>query len=172
MKYFIKCDDKNEKVLALTLSKKLKNVLIINERVILDQLSNYIQQLTYVFVCICCISIFSALCLIGNILMIINYERLKEFLVLNVLGAKNRQIAKITMIEGVIIGSISGVLGSLICEMVSYLIITNIFDSKYSVNFKLDIIMILGALVLTINSSLIVIKNLHVQKYTVLLRTD
>ena len=96
----------------------------------------YIQQLTYVFVCICCISIFSALCLIGNILIIINYERLKEFLVLNVLGAKNRQIAKITMIEGVIIGSISGVLGSLICEMVSYLIITNIFDSKYSVNFK------------------------------------
>jgi len=76
------------------------------------------------------------------------------------------------MIEGVIIGSISGVLGSLICEMVSYLIITNIFDSKYSVNFKLDIIMILGALVLTIGSSLIVIKNLHVQKYTVLLRTD
>jgi len=172
LKYFIKCDDKNEKVLALNLSKKLKNVLIINERVILDQLSNYIQQLTYVFVCICCISIFSALCLIGNILMIINYERLKEFLVLNVLGAKNRQIAKITMIEGVIIGSISGVLGSLICEMVSYLIITNIFDSKYSVNFKLDFIMILGALMLTIASSLIVIKNLHVQKYTVLLRTD
>lgn len=104
--------------------------------------------------------------------MIINYERLKEFLVLRVLGAKNKQIRRITIIEGFIIGGISGILGGLTCEYVSHLFITSIFDLKYSPNLKLDFIMLLAALILTISSSLIVVNNMQNQKYIELLREE
>jgi len=170
--YLIKCDTKNEKALTISLTKKLKGSLIINVRKRFSQLTQYIQQLTYGFIYICCISVFSAVCLIGNILMIINFERLKEFLVLNVLGAKNSDIRKITIIEGLIIGGVSGIIGGLISEFISYIIITQIFEAKYAPNYKLDLIMITAAIILTISSSILVINNMKIQKYNELLRED
>lgn len=172
IKYLIQNDVRNQKELYLSLNKKLKNSLVLDESNMFSEVNRYIQQLTYVFIYICCISVFSALCLIGNILMIINFERLSEFLILNVVGAKNRDIRKITIIEGFIVGGVSGIVGSLICELLSYLVVTGGFSYKYTANLKIDLIMIIAAIILTITASLIVINNLKVEKYTGLLRAD
>jgi len=177
IEYLIKCDIEKEKVLSLNLTKKLKNSLVINQRALFNELGKYISHFAYVFVNICCISVFSALCLIGNILMIINFERLMEFLVLNVVGAKNRHIRIITTIEGLIIGGISGILGCLICEFLSNSIVNSLFASQafkfqYSFNTKIDLIMTFSAIFFTITCSLLVINNMKIEKYSELLRAD
>jgi|GEM_PF-2181013 putative ABC transport system permease protein len=172
VKYLIQNSSGNEKDLYLSLTKNLNNSLVMDERDVFNEVNNYINHLTYVFIYICFISIFSALCLVGNILMIINFERLKEFLILNVVGAKNRDIRIITIIEGIIVGGISGIAGSLICELLGYLVVTGEFSGKYKINLKVDFIMTIAAIILTITTSLLVINNLKVEKYTKLLRAD
>lgn len=104
--------------------------------------------------------------------MIINYERLNEFVILSVVGAKNRDIRRITIIEGIIIGGISGIAGSLICELLGYIVVTGEFSGKYTVNLKIDAIMTVVAVMLTIITSIIVINNLKIEKYTEILRND
>ncbi|WP_026881120.1 FtsX-like permease family protein [Clostridium akagii] len=170
--YLIENGSGNEKQLYLGLTKELKNSLVTDEREVFNELNKYLDQLTYVFIYIGFISIFSALCLVGNVLMIINYERLNEFVILSVVGAKNRDIRRISIIEGIIIGGISGIAGSLICELLGYIVVTGEFSGKYTVNLKIDAIMTVVAVMLTIITSLIVINNLKIEKYTELLRND
>ncbi len=172
LKYLIKCSRKNEDKLTLNLGKELKQSQVLNIRKIFASLNGYIQKLTYAFICICLISILSSACLVGNILIIINFERLKEFLVLKVLGAKNRNIRRITTIEGVLIGGISGVLAVIICEILSLLIMKVIFSTKYLPNFILSGSMILISLLISTISTFIVINNMKIDKYSELLREE
>ncbi|MDP4145526.1 MAG: FtsX-like permease family protein [Bacillota bacterium] len=172
IEYLINCDVKEKANLISSLNGKLPNSLIIDESVLYNELSKYILQLTNVFIYVCCVSIFSSVCLVGNILMIINFDRLKEFLMLNVVGAKNRDIRKITIIEGFIVGGVSGIVGVLISEFLSLKIITGMFESRYHPNAIIDAIMILSAIIVTIASSIIVINNMKTEKYSELLRTD
>lgn len=172
IKYLIQNDEKYQKELYLNLTKKLKNSLVLDERDRFKQVNKYIQKLTYVFIYICFISILSALCLIGNILTLINFERLREFLILNVVGAKNKDIRKITIIEGIIVGGISGIVGSLISEFLSYIVVSVGFSCKYIANLKVDLIMIAVSVILTIAASLITINTIKVDKHIGLLRAD
>jgi len=54
--------------------------------------------------------------------------------ILKVVGAKNRYIRRITIIEGIIIGGVAGVTGCLISEFLSYLLVAESFSSEYSCN--------------------------------------
>lgn len=172
LQYLIKCDMEKEKELSLSLAKKLKNSLIINERVFFVEVGKFMAQLTYVFIYICFISVFSALCLIGNILMIVNFERLMEFLILNVVGAKNRDIRKITILEGSIIGGVAGIVGCAICEAISCYILKELVQCEYSPSPVVDLIMIFVSMLLTSAASVMVINNMKLDRCSGLLRAD
>lgn len=172
VKYLIKNDAVNEKKLYLNLTKSLNNSLVIDEKDKYNQVNKYIQKITYAFIYICIISIFSAVCLIGNVLMIINFDRLNEFIMFNILGAKSRDIRKITISEGIIIGLLSGILSSLICEVLSYNVLVGSFSVKYTANLEVDAIIIIAAVFLNILVSITVINSLKLEKYTEFLRAD
>ncbi len=172
LQYFIKCDSNDEKQMIYNLSKRLKQAQVFNLTDALNELSGYIQNLAFVFILICCISIFAAVCLMGNIFMIINYERIKEFLVLKVVGAKNKDIREITIIEGIIIGGLSGVLGTLISEILGCIIMNSMFYSKYYPNIFIICGMIFIALIIAIISSLVVIANMKIENYSDMFRME
>lgn len=92
--------------------------------------------------------------------------------ILNVVGAKNRDIRRITIIEGIIIGGVAGITGCLISEFLSYLLVTGSFSCNYSFNYRVDLIMFFSAIALTTAASLLVINNMKLEKYTELLRAD
>lgn len=104
--------------------------------------------------------------------MIINFDRLNEFIMFNILGAKNRDIRKIAISEGIIIGLLSGILSSLICEVLSYNVLVGSFSVKYTANLEVDAIIIIAAVFLNILVSITVINSLKLEKYTEFLRAD
>jgi predicted lysophospholipase L1 biosynthesis ABC-type transport system permease subunit len=172
LNYLIKCNSKDEKNLNYSLSKKLKGAVIISEKDKYNSLTALLQQMTYAFICISCISIFSSFCLVANILIMVNFDRIKEFLVLNILGAKIRDIKKISIIEGLITGGLAGVIGILSAEALNFIITTYGFDSRYSPSYKMDLAMFAVAILVVVVSSLSVISSMELEKHSSLLRVD
>ncbi|WP_234124701.1 FtsX-like permease family protein [Clostridium hydrogenum] len=172
LQYLVKSSSKNEKNLIFYLSKELKHAQVFSITEELDQLKEYLQKLVLTVVVICFISIFSAICLMSNILIVINYERIKEFLVLKVVGAKNRDIRKIVIIEGFVVGIISGILAELMEEIVSYFLMSNVLYSQYKCNINIIFSMICMALIMAISSALFVIANMKIENHSDMFRID
>ncbi|QAA35108.1 FtsX-like permease family protein [Clostridium manihotivorum] len=172
LNYLIKCNSNDEKNLNYSLSKKLKGVVIISEKDKYNSLTALLKQMTYAFICISCISIFSAFCLVANILIMVNFDRIKEFLMLNILGAKIRDIKKISIIESLITGGLAGVIGILSAEALNFIITRYVFDSRYSPSYKIDLAMFGVAILVVLASSLSVISSMELEKHSSLLRVD
>ncbi|URZ09749.1 ABC transporter permease [Clostridium felsineum] len=172
LEYLVKEPLKDKKNFIFYLSKQLKHAEVFSISEELNQLKDYLQKLVFAVVVICFVSIFAAMCLISNILIVINYERIKEFLILKVVGAKNRDIRKIVILEGIIVGFISGVLAELMEEVISSFIMSKVLYFNYKPNIIIIFSMILITLIISISSALFVTQNMKIEEHSDVFRIE
>lgn len=125
-----------------------------------DTTKELINILTIILILFSCISLIVSILMISIVIYISVLERTKEIGILRSLGARSKDIRKIFMAEGFLIGIASGI----IAIVISYLLIDYINKLLYQyleisniaqINFNICVLVLVTSITLTLISSLI-----------------
>lgn len=170
--YYTNVQDENLEENIKIFNKNLDRAFILNINDLLPELNKTINNQAKLFSFISIFCIVSSIFLIANMTLITFFDRIKEFTLIKILGAKSNVITSIIIIESVLIGCVGGLISVLINEIITY----TIFKLVLKINFVINYITIVGMIALSIIvvciSAMLVIPQVKVKQLNILLRSE
>ncbi|WP_454063543.1 ABC transporter permease [Candidatus Nitrospira salsa] len=142
----------NEIPLQQALVARLPNVTAINVGDVLDNIANLLQQLSWAIQGMAMLCIVNGTIVMTAVLATTRYRRLYEAAILKALGGTRQMIAQSLALEFGLLGSLAGVIGVVLANVLSWGILHFFLDLEWSV----PIIPLVMACVFTILLTLIV----------------
>lgn len=128
------------------------------------------QIMLFSFVAVFCI--LSSIFLMANMTLITFINRMKEFMLLKIMGAKNNNIMTIVILESLIVGIIGGLFSILFTEILTSAFFQLVLKMKYIMRSITIIEMIGLSVMIMCIAALLVIPQIKVKQLNLLLRSE
>jgi len=163
--YYLNTDDKKSGVVADYLNNKNDNIFVINMDDLLSSLNKMLKSQLSLFTYMSVLCLLSSIFLISNIILMSFIERIKEYMLLKVMGGNDRNIRNITLVESTIIGMVGGLFAAGLCLLLGSLLF-KMMGLTYTIQlFTLGKIVLISLIISGISAVLVVsrikVKNLH-----------
>ena len=120
-------------------------ITVINIADVLDRVQEVVDQIAIVVRFISAFAIFAGAIILASSVAGTRFRRIREVVILKTIGATRRRVAGIFLVEFLILGAVSGVMGSLLASTFSWLLLKRLLDSE----FRFDVVPNLAAVFLT-----------------------
>ncbi len=120
-------------------------VTVINIADVLDRVQEVVDQIAIVVRFISAFAIFAGAIILASSIAGTRFRRIREVVILKTIGATRRRVSSIFLVEFLILGAVSGLMGSILASLFSWLLLKRLLDSE----FRFDVIPNLAAIVLT-----------------------
>jgi putative ABC transport system permease protein len=114
---------------------KLPSVVVINGADVLDIIQGVVDQIALVVRFISAFAILAGIIILASSIASTRFRRAREVAVLKTLGARRARVARIFSVEFFILGGLAGVLGVLLANVFSGVLLIRLLDAK----FKFDL---------------------------------
>jgi putative ABC transport system permease protein len=114
---------------------RLPSVVVINGADVLEIIQGVVDQIALVVRFISAFAILAGVIILASSIASTRFRRAREVAVLKTLGARRARVARIFSVEFFILGGLAGILGVLLANGFSGILLTRLLDSK----FKFDI---------------------------------
>jgi predicted lysophospholipase L1 biosynthesis ABC-type transport system permease subunit len=171
VRYYV--DVKDGKIESFTnqLNTALDNIFVLNIEDITRSLSDTIRKSIIVFIFAAAFCILTAILLMSNMTLMTYLERIREFTLLKILGAKDRYLRGMVITESLIIGTSAGLLACLLTELASR-VLFKLMHIDYLVAGG-TIWQIMGiAIAVMISATLLIIPQIKIKQLHILLRAE
>lgn len=138
----------------VALSRSFPSATLLQVEAILEQLRAILAQVTLAVEYVLLFVLAAGLCVLFAGLQATLDERLRQGALLRALGARRELLQKARRAEFALLGAASGLLAALGCELVSYLLYTQVFDLNWAPHPWLLLLPLLGAGLIVIAGTL------------------
>ena len=120
-------------------------ITVINIADVLDRVQEVVDQIAIVVRFISAFAIFAGAIILASSVAGTRFRRIREVVILKTIGATRRRVAGIFFVEFLILGAVSGVMGSILASVFSWLLLKRLLDSE----FRFDVVPNLAAVFFT-----------------------
>ena len=110
---------------------KFPTVTVINVADILDRVQEVIDQIALVIRFISAFAIFAGAIILASSVAGTRFRRIREIVIFKTLGATRATVAKMFSLEFLVLGTVAGVMGSLLATVFSRLLLMRFFDAPF-----------------------------------------
>jgi len=125
--------------------RRFPAVTVINIADVLDRVQEVVDQIAIVVRFISAFAIFAGAIILAASVAGTRFRRIREVVILKTIGATRRRVGAIFLVEFLILGAVSGVMGSILASAFSWLLLKRLLDSE----FHFDVLPNLAAVALT-----------------------
>lgn len=170
--YYVNVNNNNLQGMVSTLNKKLDKAFVLNINDLLPALNKTVNNQIMLFSFVAVFCILSSIFLMANMTLITFIDRMKEFMLLKIMGAKNNNIMNIVILESLIVGIIGGLFSVLFTEILTSAFFQLVLKMKYIMRFITIIEMIGLSVMIMCIAALLVIPQIKVKQLNLLLRSE
>lgn len=138
----------------LALARTYPNVTLLEVEAILRQIRTIMVQVTLAIEYVLLFVLAAGLCVLLAGLQATLDERLRQGALLRALGAQRKLLRQARRNEFALLGATSGLLAAIGCELISYLLYSNLFNMAWSPHPWLLLLPVVGALLISLVGSL------------------
>jgi putative ABC transport system permease protein len=120
-------------------------ITVINIADVLDRVQEVVDQIAIVVRFISAFAIFAGAIILASSVAGTRFRRVREVVILKTIGATRRRVSGIFLVEFLLLGAVSGVMGSMLASGFSWLLLKRLLDSE----FRFDIVPNVVAVLLT-----------------------
>ncbi len=120
-------------------------ITVINIADVLDRVQEVVDQIAIVVRFISAFAIFAGAIILASSVAGTRFRRIREVVILKTIGATRRRVSGIFLVEFLILGAVSGVMGSMLASAFSWLLLKRLLDSE----FRFDVVPNLAAVFFT-----------------------
>jgi putative ABC transport system permease protein len=114
--------------------QRFPTVTVVNVADILDRVQEIIDQISMVIRFISAFAIFAGAIILASSIAGTKYRRIREVVIFKTLGATRRRIAQMFSAEFLILGTVAGVMGSVLATLFSSLMLSRFFEAELRVD--------------------------------------
>jgi putative ABC transport system permease protein len=126
--------------------QRFPTITVINVADILDRIQEVVDQISVVIRFISAFAIFAGAVILSSSVAGTRFRRMREMAVFKTLGATRARIARMLSAEFLILGTVAGVVGSLLANAFTWLVLRRFFDE---VPFRIDWLVLLVSVIST-----------------------
>jgi len=170
--YYVNVNDKNLQGMVKTLNEKLDKVFVLNINDLLPALNKTVsnQILLFTFIAIFCI--IASIFLMSNMTLMTFLDRMKEFILVKIMGAKNSNIRYIVILESLVVGLIGGIISVIFTELLTSAFFSLVLKMAYVTKYTTVAEMIGLSIIIVCISALLIIPQIKVKQLNLLLRSE
>ncbi len=124
-------DEESSAILQRSLVKEFPNVTVIDLRQIYYTIENILNKVSWVINFMAFFSILTGIIVLIGSVRTSKYQRIKESVLLRTMGAKSKQILKITTLEYLYLGILGSLIGIILSLIGSQLLATLLFEEPF-----------------------------------------
>ncbi|MEN8907761.1 MAG: FtsX-like permease family protein [Clostridiales bacterium] len=170
--YYINVNNKNLKTIVKTFNQNLDGVFVLDINDLLPSLNKTISNQIMIFTFIAIFCIIASIFLMSNMTLMTFLDRMKEFILIKIMGAQNNSIRYIIILESLIVGLIGGIISTVFIEILTSIFFSLILKMKYVTKYSTVAEMIALSIVIVCISALFVIPQIKVKQLNLLLRSE
>lgn len=170
--FYICTKGKNPDSLVRKLNSSIDSVFVLDIDDLLPSLNKVINQQIVLFMYIAIFCILSAIFLMSNITLMTFRQRIKEFVLIKVMGAKTKNLLKIIFLESLIIGIIGGCFAVILSEMATSFFMNMFLKTPYQLKLVSFVQLILISISIVTISTGMIIPSIKIKQLNTLLRAE
>jgi putative ABC transport system permease protein len=111
--------------------ERFPTITVINAADVIEIVQDVVDQIGLVVQFVSAFAIFAGVIILVSSVVATRFRRIHEVVILKTLGATRRRVAGIFSVEFLILGSVAGLIGSVLATSFSALLLTQVFDADY-----------------------------------------
>jgi putative ABC transport system permease protein len=170
--YYVNANNENLQGIVKNLNQKLDKAFVLNIDDLLPSLYRAVNNQIMLFSFVAVFCILASIFLMSNMTLITFLDRMKEFVLLKIMGAKNSNIIRIIILESLIVGFIGGLISVIFTEILTSAFFNLIFKMNYIIKYSTIPELIGLSIIVVCISALLVIPQIKVKQLNILLRSE
>jgi putative ABC transport system permease protein len=170
--FYVNTDGRDSDGLVRQLNSSIDSVFVQDINDLLPSLNKVINQQIVLFMYIAIFCILSAVFLMSNITLMTFRQRIKEFILIKVMGAKTKNLLKIIFWESLIIGIVGGCFAVALSEVATSFFMNMFLKTPYELKLISFVQLLLISISIVTISTGMIIPGIKIKQLNTLLRAE
>ncbi|HEY9060860.1 MAG TPA: FtsX-like permease family protein [Pseudobacteroides sp.] len=170
--FYVNTDGKDSDGLVRQLNSSIDSIFVQDINDLLPSLNKVINQQIVLFMYIAIFCILSAIFLMSNITLMTFRQRIKEFILIKVMGAKTKNLLKIIFWESLIIGIVGGCFAIALSEVATSFFMNMFLKTPYELKLISFVQLLLISISIVTISTGMIIPGIKIKQLNTLLRAE